>query len=135
LIDLLEERPFTFRPEDFSSFHYMYIMKINGPRGGANFDPRVIIWTFLVEVYHTMFHAKYLTCSLFRFSEEDFFMFYNIHRMKNLWSPRAVPILILGSKFDQLWYWTFRWYHRPNIKALGHFLSDQKIFQVFTICM
>ena len=30
-------RPFTFRPEDFSSFHYMYVMKINDPPGRGQF--------------------------------------------------------------------------------------------------
>jgi hypothetical protein len=53
---------------------YMYIMKINNPRGGANFNPKAIIWTNLVEVYYTMFHAKYLTSSLCQ-NRDDFFKF------------------------------------------------------------
>jgi hypothetical protein len=36
--------PGTFRKEGFLlNFSLMYIIKINGPRDGANFDPRAII--------------------------------------------------------------------------------------------
>jgi hypothetical protein len=36
----------------------MYIMKINDPWGGANYDPRRIILTILVEVHQTMPEEK-----------------------------------------------------------------------------
>ena len=39
----LSSRPFGFLEEGILSFYYMYIVKINDPRGGANFDPRAII--------------------------------------------------------------------------------------------
>jgi hypothetical protein len=39
----------------------MYKVKINDPRGGANFDPRAKILTTLLEVYQTMPYAKYLS--------------------------------------------------------------------------
>jgi hypothetical protein len=32
-----------FLKEDFLSFYYMQIRKINDPQGGANFDPRAFI--------------------------------------------------------------------------------------------
>jgi hypothetical protein len=35
----------------------MFIVKINNPWGGANFDPRPIIWRILVEVYQTIPYA------------------------------------------------------------------------------
>ena len=39
----LSSRPFGFLEEGILSLYYMYIVKINDPRGGANFDPRAII--------------------------------------------------------------------------------------------
>ena len=57
----------------------MYIMKINDPRGGTNFDPRAIIWTILLEVHYTMFHAKYLNFILCKYREDDFLSFNYIH--------------------------------------------------------
>jgi hypothetical protein len=50
--------------------------------GGANFDPRAIICTILLEVHFTMFHAKYLTSSLCQLREDDFLSFYYIHIRK-----------------------------------------------------
>jgi hypothetical protein len=50
-------------------------MKINDPRGWANYDLRAIICTLLLNVHYTMFHTKYLTSSLCEFkdlSEDDF---------------------------------------------------------------
>jgi hypothetical protein len=58
------------------------------PWGGANFDPRAIICTILLEVYYTMFHAKYLNSSLCRFKEDDFLSFYYIH-LRKTYGPRG----------------------------------------------
>jgi hypothetical protein len=71
----------------------MYIVKINDPQGRAKFDRRAIIWTLLVEVHYTMFHAKYLTSSLCQFLEDDFLSFYYIHKRKT-YDPRG------GANFD-----------------------------------
>jgi hypothetical protein len=62
-------------------------MKINDPLVGANFDPRAIIWTILVEVHYTMFDAKYLTSSLCQLWE-DFSSFYYIH-IRKTYDPRG----------------------------------------------
>jgi hypothetical protein len=86
-------KPCSFRQEDFLFFYYMYIVKINDHRGGANFDPRAIIWTILVEVHFAKSHAKYLTSRLCQFREEDF-LFYTYKENYRLWG-RA--ILTLGA--------------------------------------
>jgi hypothetical protein len=71
----------------------MYILKINDPRGGANFDPRAIICTILPKVHYTMFHAKYLTSSLCEFKKDDFLSFYYRH-IRKTYDPRG------GADFD-----------------------------------
>jgi hypothetical protein len=97
----------------FLFFYYMYILKINDPRGGGNFDPRVIIWTILLEVHYTMFHAKYLTCSICQLLEEKFFniSFYYIHIRKtnDPWGganfdPRAIIWTILVEVYKTMPY-------------------------------
>jgi hypothetical protein len=70
----------------------MYIMKINDPRGGTNFDPRAIIWTNLLEVHYTIFYAKYLNSILCKFREDDFLSF-NYIQDKPM-APRG------GANFD-----------------------------------
>jgi hypothetical protein len=71
----------------------MYIVKINDPRGGANFDSRAKICTILVEVQYTMLLAKYLTSSLCQFREDDFLIFYYIH-IRKTYDPQG------GANFD-----------------------------------
>jgi hypothetical protein len=63
------------------------------PGGGANFDPRAIICTILLEVHYIMFHAKYLNSSLCKFREDDFLSFYYIH-IRKTYGPRG------GANFD-----------------------------------
>jgi hypothetical protein len=70
----------------------MYIVKINDPWGGANFDHRAIICTILLEVHYIMFHAKYLNSSLCIFREDDFFKFLLYTYKENLW-PRGRGLL------------------------------------------
>ena len=36
-------------------------------KGGANFDPRDMIWAIMIEVNKTMLHAKYLNSTAFAF--------------------------------------------------------------------
>jgi hypothetical protein len=73
------------------------------PGGGANFDPRAIICTILLEVHYTIFHAKYLTSSICQFREDDFSNFYYIHKRKTYDPPGAGIILTLEANFEQLW--------------------------------
>jgi hypothetical protein len=76
----------------------MYIVKINDTWGGANFDPRAIICTILLEVHHTMFHAKHLNSNLCKFKEDDFLSFYYIH-IRETYGPQGGLILTLEAKF------------------------------------
>jgi hypothetical protein len=68
----------------------MNIMKINDLQGEANFEPRAMICTILVEVNNTVFHGGYLTSSLFR---EEFLSIYYRHIGKT-YDPQR------GANFD-----------------------------------
>jgi hypothetical protein len=61
------------------------------PGDGANFNPRTIICTILLEVHYIMFHAKYLNSSLCKFREDDFFKFLHIRKTYGPWG---------GANFD-----------------------------------
>jgi hypothetical protein len=67
------------------------------PWGGANFDPRAIICTILLEVHYTMFHAKYLIFTLCQFRKDDFLSFYYIHIRKPM-TPRGKVNLDIRGK-------------------------------------
>ena len=69
-----------------ASLHISYIIiwKTNDPQGGANIDPRGIIWTILVEVHSMMLHAQYLSPRPCGFREKDFWSFYYIHIWKTI---------------------------------------------------
>ena len=58
--------------EDFLRFYYIFLCKTADHWGGANFDPRDIIWAILVEVYNTMLHTKYLSSMARGFGQEEF---------------------------------------------------------------
>jgi hypothetical protein len=71
------------------------------PGGGANFESRAKICTILLEVQNTMFHAKYLNSSLYKFREDDFLSFYYIH-IRKTYGPRGRANLTLKAKFEKL---------------------------------
>jgi hypothetical protein len=52
---------------------------MNDPRGGANFDPRALIWTNMVDIHLNMFRAKYLSSSSLHSLKENFLSFYYMH--------------------------------------------------------
>ena len=58
--------------EDILMFYYIFLCKTADHWGGANFDPRDIIWAILVEVYNTMLHTKYLSSMACGLGQEDF---------------------------------------------------------------
>jgi hypothetical protein len=60
------------------------------PGGGANFDPRAIICTILLEFHYTMFYAKYLNSSRCKFREDDFLSFYYMH-LRKTYGPLGRP--------------------------------------------
>ena len=61
----LSFRVYTLLIEDFLSFPYISLCKICDPWGGANLDPRDIIYAIFVGVYETMLHAKYISSSAY----------------------------------------------------------------------
>ena len=52
------------------------------PLGGANLDPRDMIYAILVGVYYTMLHAKYLSSRVYTSFEEVFLSFLYISLCK-----------------------------------------------------
>ena len=68
--------------------------KSTWPPGWGQFWPRAITWGIIVEVYNTMFHAKYLSSRLWSFREIDFFKFLLYTYKKTHDTPRV------GANFD-----------------------------------
>jgi hypothetical protein len=120
--------PWTFRQKYLLFLYYMYIMKINDPQGGDNFDHRAIIWTILLEVYFTMFHAKYLTSSICQLLEEFFLQFYYkflyyIH-IKKTNDPRG------GADFDlRAIIWTI-WIEVYQTMPYAKYLSSRPLWSL-----
>ena len=56
----------------FKDFPYVSLRKSGDLRGGANFDPRGIIWTNLVEHHYMMLYTKYQSSRPGSYREEDF---------------------------------------------------------------
>ena len=71
----LSSRVYTSFEEDFLSFPYISLCKKCDPWGGANLEPRDIIYAILVGVHKTMLHAKYLSSRVYTLLEEDFLSF------------------------------------------------------------
>lgn len=56
-------------PDGFLYFDYW-------PLGGANIDPRTILWTILVEIHLIILHAKWISIESYSFRREHFIMFF-----------------------------------------------------------
>ena len=67
----LSSRVYALLEEDFISFPYISLCKICDPWGGANVDPRDIIYAILVGVHWTMLHAKYLSSRAYTLLKDD----------------------------------------------------------------
>ena len=64
------------------------------PRGGANIDPRGIIWTNLVEVQKKMLHTKYQSSAPSSFRVEEFWSLLSLFLcsyMQSLWQGQFWP--------------------------------------------
>ena len=71
----LSSKVYTSFEEDFLSFPYISLCKKCDPWGGANLEPRDMIYAILVGVHKTMLHAKYLSSRVYTLFEEDFLSF------------------------------------------------------------
>ena len=56
-----------------------------GPRGGASFDPRGIIWTNLVAVHKEMLYTKYESSRPSSLREQEFWILPSLFLCSNLW--------------------------------------------------
>ena len=92
-------------------------MKTADPRGGANFDPRDIIWAILVGVNQTMLHTKYLSSRAYALWEDDFLSF----SFRLPWQPEFCMEFISRSNFHkgpsqehscEVWWKLAQWLRR-----------------------
>ena len=79
-----------------------------------------------------LLYTKYYSSRLCGFREEDFFKFSYIFQCKKL-TPGAGSFLTPGGLFQQHLWRTSRCCPIPNMKALGHVVSEKKIFKSFPI--
>jgi hypothetical protein len=101
--------------EFFLSFYYIHIRKINDPRGGADFDPRAIIWTFLVRVYQTMPYAKYLSSRPFGSLQEGILSFYYMSYSENQRPPGRGQFWPQAYNFKFYKFFFFRLPLQPEV--------------------
>ena len=72
------------------------------PRGGANIDPRGIIWTNLVEVHKEMLHTKYQSSAPSSFREEEFRSLPSLFQCSNTWPPGRGQFWPQGHHMNKL---------------------------------
>ena len=75
--------------------------KLVTSRGWANFDPRGIIWTNLVEVHKEMLHTKYQGLHL-PVSEKKNFEDGPFCTYVPTCDPRVGPVLTPGASYEEL---------------------------------
>ena len=71
------------------------------PRGGANTDPRGIIWANLVEVQKEMLHTKYQSSVPSSFREE-FWSLLSLFLCSNMWPPGRGQFWPQGHHMNKL---------------------------------
>ena len=84
--------------KNFKVFFFVPMFQTCDPRGGAQFDPRGIIWTTLVEVHLEMLHMKYQSSAPSSFREENFWSFPSLSLCFKLVTPP--PPQWGGASFD-----------------------------------
>ena len=77
--------------KNFKVFFFVPMFQTCDPRGGAQFDPRGIIWTTLVEVHLEMLHTKYQSSAPSSFREEKFWSFPSLSLCFKLVNPPPPP--------------------------------------------
>ena len=90
-----------------------------------------IIWTNLIEVHLEMLHTKYQSSKPSSFREREFWSFSSLFLNSNLWPMGREQFWLQGHYMNKLGRGTRRCY-TPNIKALCHLVSEEKIFKDFT---
>ena len=72
------------------------------PWGRANFDPKGIIWTKLVEVHKEMLYTKYQSCRPSSFREVEFWSLPSLFLCSNLWHPGRGQFWSQGYHLNKL---------------------------------
>ena len=103
-------------------------MGANDPRGGAIFDPRGMIGRIYKKDHYTLLHTKYEGSGPCGFGEEDFLYVLHHH------APGAWPVWTPGVRLAGLIKRTTIHCYTQNMKALGHVVSEKKIFLCFSHC-
>ena len=99
----------------------------NDPRGGAIFDPRGKIGRIYVELHMTMLYIKY-TSFVSCCCREDFFIYFHYKSMVDNDMPVWTPVAPLAAFIkESIIHWSTQ-----HIKALGHMVSEKKIFLCFS---
>ena len=101
------------------------------PRGGAIFDPRGKIGRIYVELHMTMLYIKY-TSFVSCCCREDFFLYFHCKSKVDNDMPGAWPVWTPGAPLaafikDSIIHWSTQ-----HMKALGHMVSEKKIFLCFS---
>ena len=90
-------------------------------------DPRGMVGRIYIEDHHTLLHTKHESSVPCGFEEEDFFLCF-CHD-----APRAGPVWTPGAWLAGFKKRTTIYCYSQNMKALGHVVSEKKIFYVFPI--
>ena len=105
-------------------------MSYNDPRGGAIFDPRGKIGRIYVEFHMTMLYIKY-TSFVSCCCREDFFIYFHYKSMVDNDMPGAWPVWTPGAPLAAFIKESIIHWSTQHMKALGHMVSEKKIFFMF----
>ena len=72
------------------------------PKGGANTEPRGIIWTNLAEVHKEMLHTKYQSSAPSSFTEKEFWSLLSLFLCSNMWPPGRGQFWPQGHHMNKL---------------------------------
>ena len=93
--------------KNYETFVLCSCVQLVIPQGRANFDPRGIIWTNLVEVHKEMLYTKYQSSSPSSFKEEKFWNFHSLFLCFNSWAPGQghPPGWLSGERVGLMTWW------------------------------
>ena len=105
----------------FLCFSHCKSMGANDPWGGAIFDPRGMVGRIYKEDHYILLHTKYESSGPCDFREEDLFYVFPM-------TPPGVPVWTPGTQLAGFIKRTTIHCYRKSMKALGHVVSEKKIF-------
>ena len=100
-----------------------YVFPMTSP-GRAHMNPRGTVSRIYKEYHYTLLHTKYESSGPCDFGGEDFLCFsHEAPRAGSIWTP--------GARLAGFIKRTTIHCYTQNMKALGHVVSEKKIFYVF----